>query len=112
MNKLLKNREEEFNEDFKCIQHGCDNNGSISVMGSDGEQEQEQCQYCDEYKFKQKNFNKQTTLALLEGMVSMVKERQRGWYGSEEDGSDRHPNFDEDQYFLDYLQEQITEIKK
>ena len=58
------------------------------------------------------SLGKQTTLALLEGMVSMVKERQRGWYGSEEDGSDRHPNFDEDQYFLDYLQEQITEIKK
>ena len=101
LSSIQKNREEEFDKDWGRFYV---DNDTVDVL----EFGKKKCIASDSIK----RFNKQTTLALLESMVSMVKERQRGWYGSEEDGSDRHPNFDEDQYFLDYLQEQITEIKK
>ena len=34
---------------FKCIQSGCDNNGTIAVRNQEGDWEPEQCQFCDEY---------------------------------------------------------------
>lgn len=51
-----ENWEEAFDKEFKCINSDCDSNGSISVMGANGEQEQEQCQFCFEYRFKIKDF--------------------------------------------------------
>jgi hypothetical protein len=35
--------------------------------------------------------------------VEQIKERQKGWLGTEEDGSDRHPFYDELQTILDTL---------
>ena len=116
MNKLLKNREEEFSEDFKCIQHGCDNNGSISVMGSDGEQEQEQCQYCDEYKFKQKNFNKQTTILIFKELIQKmegdkVEIPEVSTFDQFHDDNERRINNQALQQQIDFLQGLITTLE-
>jgi hypothetical protein len=35
----------------KCINTQCDNHGTITAMGSDGEPEPEQCQYCYQERF-------------------------------------------------------------
>jgi hypothetical protein len=50
-NKLNQGWREEFDKICHCIQTGCDNNGSIAERGSDGEWDQQQCQYCDQIRF-------------------------------------------------------------
>ena len=52
--KTMDNWEKRFDENF--IAGGCDNHGSITVAGLDGEAEQEQCQFCDEYLIPIKQF--------------------------------------------------------
>jgi len=50
MNKITKDKMEEFKSIFKCINSNCDNNGTIANQVSEDEWEPQQCQYCDEMK--------------------------------------------------------------
>jgi len=45
-----------FEEKFRCIQYGCDNHGNIKSIGSNGEPEQRQCQFCYEYLIPMSRF--------------------------------------------------------
>ena len=42
---------EKLMNEFKCIQSGCDNNGTYPTMGSNGDCEPTQCQFCDQVRF-------------------------------------------------------------
>lgn len=48
---------------------------------------------------------------LREEMVKL-KDRQLGWLGKEEDGSDRHPNYDELQTIIDRYQSELDQPKE
>ena len=44
--------------------------------------------------------------------VVKLKDRQLGWLGKEEDGSDRHPNYDEIQTIIDRYQSELDQPNK
>lgn len=43
--------------------------------------------------------------------IVKLKDRQRGWLGKEEDGSDRHPNHDELQTIIDRYQAELDQAE-
>jgi hypothetical protein len=54
----------------KCINSHCDNKGSLTVAGHDGEAEQEQCEYCYRERFPLQNL----TLAAWNAALEAVRE--------------------------------------
>ena len=68
---------EAFDDRFKCINAkklGCDSKGNIPVQVGEDEWEAEQCQYCFEVLFKQKDFLKTT----LHSYAKQEREEERG----------------------------------
>ena len=53
---IIKQQVERFDEIFKCINLGCNGEGTVAVMRSDGEMEAEQCQYCFTVRFPARDF--------------------------------------------------------
>ena len=49
--------------------------------------------------------------ALLTELRETSRERQKGWLGKEENGSDRHPNYDEHDWLQAHLDELINSTK-
>lgn len=45
-NNQSEDVERKFNAIFPCVNPQCDNHGTLTVMGSGGEPEPEQCEYC------------------------------------------------------------------
>jgi hypothetical protein len=41
-----------------------------------------------------------------------LKERANGWLGKEEDGSDRHPAYDELHYQISRLESELIKLKE
>ena len=62
----------EFDEKFKCINSNCDNNGTIANQISEDEFEPQQCQYCFEVRFKQRDFLRSSLLSLLDDVDGKI----------------------------------------
>jgi hypothetical protein len=45
----------------------------------------------------------QTHQATIADVVRIIEERQNGWLGTAEDGSDRHPHYDELQVIIEAI---------
>jgi len=59
-----------------------------------------------------KEWNELDKLLVLTTLKERVKERQRGWLGQEEDGSDRAPEYDECQWFITLIDQLLVTDKK
>lgn len=70
--KIYKEREEDFDKRFKCIQNECDGQGNIPYQVGEGEWLADQCQFHAEYLFPIKSHNKATILAVLEALEEEV----------------------------------------
>lgn len=68
---FVKDREEQFDKEFPCIQRNCDNNGTLSVLAG-GQLQPEQCQFCYEYRFKFKEFFRSAASSLLTSYLEEI----------------------------------------
>jgi len=74
MKELIKQREEEFDKNFKCINPNCDGKGNIPHQVGEYEWETEQCQYCFEVLFKQKKFHQETIALVIDEVIKEIEE--------------------------------------
>jgi len=64
---------EELLKELKCVTTDCDNNGSIAVINSEGDWEQQQCQFCDEVILPAKELIKKAYTASQSNMKKAVE---------------------------------------
>lgn len=66
---------EAFEEKFRCINYNCNNKGSLSVPDQDGDEAEEQCQFCFEYLMPMKEYISTSIDSLLQGILSEIDKK-------------------------------------